>query len=78
TDSLEMAGARRKYGDAAVPVRAIGAGADQLLMPPDLPRAYNAAGPGRPPGPACPARPAPRHPRRVRPRRRGSPATSRR
>ncbi|TDD81241.1 glycoside hydrolase family 3 protein [Actinomadura rubrisoli] len=42
TDSLEMAGARRKYGDAAVPVRAIGAGADQLLMPPDLPRAYNA------------------------------------
>ncbi|QXJ21984.1 glycoside hydrolase family 3 C-terminal domain-containing protein [Actinomadura graeca] len=42
TDSLEMAGARRRYGDAAVPVRAVGAGADQLLMPPDLPRAYNA------------------------------------
>ncbi|MEU8121018.1 glycoside hydrolase family 3 N-terminal domain-containing protein [Spirillospora sp. NPDC049024] len=42
TDSLEMAGVREKYGDAAVPVRAINAGADQLLMPPDLPRAYDA------------------------------------
>ncbi|WP_242889449.1 glycoside hydrolase family 3 protein [Actinomadura litoris] len=42
TDSLEMAGARRAYGDAVVPVRAVAAGADQLLMPPDLPRAYNA------------------------------------
>ncbi|NDU72454.1 beta-hexosaminidase [Actinomadura sp. DSM 109109] len=42
TDSLEMAGVREKYGDAAVPVRAINAGADQLLMPPDLPRAYGA------------------------------------
>ncbi|XNL81740.1 glycoside hydrolase family 3 protein [Actinomadura madurae] len=42
TDSLEMAGVREKYGDAAVPVRAINAGADQLLMPPDLPRAYKA------------------------------------
>ena len=42
TDSLEMAGARRKYGDTAVPVRAINAGADQVLMPPNLPRAYNA------------------------------------
>ncbi|MEU8343875.1 glycoside hydrolase family 3 N-terminal domain-containing protein [Spirillospora sp. NPDC048832] len=42
TDSLEMAGVREKYGDAAVPVRAIGAGADQLLMPPSLPRAYGA------------------------------------
>ncbi|MDL4775996.1 glycoside hydrolase family 3 protein [Actinomadura xylanilytica] len=42
TDSLEMAGARRKYGDAATPVRAINAGADQLLMPPNLPRAHQA------------------------------------
>ncbi|NYD49496.1 beta-N-acetylhexosaminidase [Actinomadura luteofluorescens] len=42
TDSLEMAGVREKYGDAGVPVRAINAGADQLLMPPDLPRAYGA------------------------------------
>ncbi|MFI0367258.1 glycoside hydrolase family 3 protein [Actinomadura sp. 1N219] len=42
TDSLEMAGVRDKYGDAAVPVRAIEAGADQLLMPPSLPRAYRA------------------------------------
>lgn len=42
TDSLEMAGARRKYSETAVPVRAILAGADQLLMPPSLPRAYNA------------------------------------
>ncbi|XRQ11290.1 glycoside hydrolase family 3 protein [Actinomadura welshii] len=42
TDSLEMAGVREKYGDAEVPVRAISAGADQLLMPPSLPRAYRA------------------------------------
>ncbi|MEV4670454.1 glycoside hydrolase family 3 N-terminal domain-containing protein [Actinomadura sp. NPDC049382] len=42
TDSLQMAGVREKYGDAGVPVRAISAGADQLLMPPSLPRAYNA------------------------------------
>jgi beta-N-acetylhexosaminidase len=42
TDSLEMAGVREKYGDAAVPVRAINAGADQLLMPPSLPKAYTA------------------------------------
>ncbi|GAA1856667.1 glycoside hydrolase family 3 protein [Actinomadura bangladeshensis] len=42
TDSLQMAGVREKYGDAAVPVRAINAGADQLLMPPSLPRAYKA------------------------------------
>ncbi|RKS76451.1 beta-N-acetylhexosaminidase [Actinomadura pelletieri DSM 43383] len=42
TDSLEMAGVRKKYGDAAVAVRAIEAGADQLLMPPSLPRAYRA------------------------------------
>ncbi|WP_433474417.1 glycoside hydrolase family 3 protein [Spirillospora sp. CA-142024] len=42
TDSLEMAGVREKYGDSVVPVRAINAGADQLLMPPSLPRAYDA------------------------------------
>ncbi|MFA1548559.1 glycoside hydrolase family 3 protein [Actinomadura chokoriensis] len=42
TDSLLMAGVREKYGDATVPVRAINAGADQLLMPPSLPRAYRA------------------------------------
>lgn len=42
TDSLEMAGVREKYGDAQVPVRAINAGADQLLMPPSLPRAHAA------------------------------------
>ncbi|MFG2085803.1 MULTISPECIES: glycoside hydrolase family 3 protein [unclassified Spirillospora] len=42
TDSLEMAGVREKYGDAEVPVRAINAGADQLLMPPSLPRAHRA------------------------------------
>ncbi|RAY14298.1 beta-hexosaminidase [Actinomadura craniellae] len=42
TDSLQMAGARRKYGDAAVAVRAVQAGADQLLMPPDLGTAYAA------------------------------------
>ncbi|MFI0353816.1 glycoside hydrolase family 3 protein [Actinomadura sp. 9N407] len=42
TDSLQMAGAREKYGDAATPVRAINAGADQLLMPPSLPTAHKA------------------------------------
>jgi beta-glucosidase-like glycosyl hydrolase len=42
TDSLEMAGARRKYPDTMVPVRAVNAGADQLLMPPNLPRAHAA------------------------------------
>jgi beta-N-acetylhexosaminidase len=42
TDSLQMAGARRKYGDEGTPVRAVKAGADQLLMPPSLPKAYNA------------------------------------
>jgi beta-N-acetylhexosaminidase len=42
TDSLQMAGVRRKYGDKGAPVRAIKAGADQLLMPPSLPKAYDA------------------------------------
>ncbi|MCW2904618.1 MAG: glycoside hydrolase family 3 domain protein [Streptosporangiaceae bacterium] len=42
TDSLQMAGVRRKYGDLAAPVLAIKAGADQLLMPPNTGNAYNA------------------------------------
>ncbi|WP_019629186.1 glycoside hydrolase family 3 protein [Actinomadura atramentaria] len=42
TDSLKMAGVRKKYGDAVAPVRAIQAGADQLLMPPNLPKAFDA------------------------------------
>lgn len=36
TDALNMAGVRAKYGDERVPVLALQAGADQLLMPPDL------------------------------------------
>ncbi|MFC4910432.1 glycoside hydrolase family 3 protein [Actinomadura gamaensis] len=42
TDSLQMEGVREKYSDRVVPVRAINAGADQLLMPPSLPVAYQA------------------------------------
>jgi len=42
TDSLQMQGARVKYGDGEVAVRAILAGADILLMPPDFPKAYKA------------------------------------
>lgn len=42
TDSLQMAGVRKKASDSQVPVMAIKAGADILLMPPDLPTAYNA------------------------------------
>jgi len=42
TDALDMAGVRKRYGDAEVAVRAILAGADLLLMPPDLPTAYQA------------------------------------
>ncbi|MFI7541850.1 glycoside hydrolase family 3 protein [Actinoplanes sp. NPDC049599] len=42
TDSLEMAGVRQKYGDARVPVLALRAGVDMLLMPPDLDVAYGA------------------------------------
>ena len=34
TDALEMAAVRAKYGDAEVAVRALEAGADQLLLPP--------------------------------------------
>ncbi|GAB3646356.1 glycoside hydrolase family 3 protein [Glycomyces tarimensis] len=36
TDSLEMEGVRSEYGDERVPVMALGAGADLLLMPPDF------------------------------------------
>lgn len=36
TDSLEMAGVRKLHPDAEVPVLAIKAGVDQLLMPPNL------------------------------------------
>ncbi|HWS37769.1 MAG TPA: glycoside hydrolase family 3 N-terminal domain-containing protein [Actinoplanes sp.] len=36
TDSLEMQGVREKYGDARVPVLALKAGVDVLLMPPNL------------------------------------------
>ena len=42
TDSLRMEGARRRYGDGEVAVRAVNAGADQLLMPPRLATAYRA------------------------------------
>jgi beta-N-acetylhexosaminidase len=41
TDSLAMAGVRMTYPDAEVPVRALQAGVDQLLMPPDLDLAYH-------------------------------------
>jgi len=42
TDSLAMQGVRDKYGDAEVAVRAVLAGVDNLLMPPDMDAAYNA------------------------------------
>jgi beta-N-acetylhexosaminidase len=42
TDSLGMAGVREKYGDERVPVLALKAGVDQLLMPPNFDVAYNA------------------------------------
>ncbi|HEY1095591.1 MAG TPA: glycoside hydrolase family 3 N-terminal domain-containing protein [Glycomyces sp.] len=42
TDSLEMEGVRTEYGDDRVPVMALQAGADMLLMPPDFPLAYDA------------------------------------
>ncbi|GAA2170611.1 MULTISPECIES: glycoside hydrolase family 3 protein [Glycomyces] len=42
TDSLEMEGVRTEYGDERVPVMALQAGADLLLMPPDFPLAYDA------------------------------------
>lgn len=40
TDSLGMAGVRKKYGDDRVPVLALKAGVDQLLNPPSLSRAF--------------------------------------
>jgi beta-N-acetylhexosaminidase len=36
TDSLAMEGVRRKHPDAEIPVIALEAGVDQMLMPPDL------------------------------------------
>ena len=42
TDSLGMQGVRDRYGDAEVPVRALLAGADQLLMSPAMDAAYDA------------------------------------
>jgi beta-N-acetylhexosaminidase len=42
TDSLGMQGVRDKYGDAEVAVRALEAGVDQLLMPPQMDVAWNA------------------------------------
>ncbi|WP_433351905.1 glycoside hydrolase family 3 protein [Micromonospora saelicesensis] len=42
TDALNMAGVRAKYGDERVPVLALKAGADQLLMPPNLALARDA------------------------------------
>lgn len=41
TDSLSMQGARDEFGDDRVPVEAILAGADQMLMPPNLRVAYD-------------------------------------
>ena len=41
TDALGMQGVRDKYGDDRVPVLALKAGLDQLLMPPDIDLAYN-------------------------------------
>jgi beta-N-acetylhexosaminidase len=41
TDSLGMQGVRDKYGDDRVPVLALKAGVDMLLMPPDMDLAYN-------------------------------------
>ena len=42
TDSLAMDGVRQTYPDEEVPVRALKAGVDVLLMPPDLPGAHRA------------------------------------
>ncbi len=42
TDSLGMQGVRDKYGDDEVAVRAVLAGVDNLLMAPDMDKAYNA------------------------------------
>ncbi|MGW4791453.1 beta-N-acetylhexosaminidase [Nonomuraea sp. NPDC004297] len=42
TDALNMGGVRKKYDDGEISVRAVLAGADLLLMPNDLPKAYGA------------------------------------
>ncbi|WP_436760382.1 glycoside hydrolase family 3 protein [Streptosporangium sp. V21-05] len=42
TDALDMAGVRKKYRDGEVAVRAIQAGVDLLLMPPDYREAHRA------------------------------------
>jgi beta-N-acetylhexosaminidase len=42
TDALNMGGVRKKYDDGEIAVRAVLAGADLLLMPNDLPEAYDA------------------------------------
>ncbi|MEV0382214.1 beta-N-acetylhexosaminidase [Nonomuraea sp. NPDC050643] len=42
TDALNMEGVRKKYDDGEIAVRAVLAGADLLLMPNDLPKAYRA------------------------------------
>ncbi|WP_216217040.1 glycoside hydrolase family 3 protein [Amycolatopsis aidingensis] len=41
TDSLQMQGVREMYPDSEIPVRALEAGVDQMLMPPDLDVAIN-------------------------------------
>lgn len=41
TDSLAMEGVRRKHPDAEIPVIALEAGVDQMLMPPDLQTTIN-------------------------------------
>lgn len=41
TDSLQMEGVRQKHPDGEIPVKAIEAGADQMLMPQDLPLAID-------------------------------------
>src|SRR5215210_7430460 len=42
TDSLSMEGVRQQFGDERVPVEAIKAGADMMLMPPRMDVAYDA------------------------------------
>lgn len=42
TDSLRMDGVREMFGDDRVPIEAIKAGADMMLMPPSIDLAYNA------------------------------------
>ncbi|NUQ87912.1 MAG: glycoside hydrolase family 3 protein, partial [Glycomyces artemisiae] len=42
TDALDMQGVRTEFGDDRVPVLALLAGADLLLMPPDFPLAHQA------------------------------------